>query len=85
MASSGRANISADDLLGNDGTLRHALELWLSRLGKPVMYQTWQSAWYKLKGEFGMSDVDKPPNEDRSGEGQRRLERDACNRGYGRF
>ena len=74
MAQSGRANISADDLLGNDGTLRNALELWLAKHGKPVMYQTWQSAWYRLKGEFGMSDVDKPPNEDKSGEGRRSRE-----------
>ena len=60
VASNERAVIQKETIAGNDGTLRHALELWNSRQG-PVGYNQWVSAFFALTRDFRMIDTEKPP------------------------
>ena len=62
MASNERAVINPQDLIGGDGTLRVALELWNSQYGA-VKYNQWMSAFFAMTRDYGMRDTEAPPGE----------------------
>jgi len=57
-----RVVVNPDHLIGHDGTVKTALEMWSSRAG-PVKYNPWQSVYWSLIRDFGLEDVERVPGE----------------------
>ena len=57
MAASGRYQVLAEDLSGDDPTLRTALYRWSQRVGA-VPYTVWQSAFWGLRRSHQRVDED---------------------------
>ena len=55
MASSDKVVVNAEHIAEHGGSLKRAMELWSSRNG-PVNYNTWQSLYFALLRDHGLTD-----------------------------
>ena len=62
MAVSGQVVVNPDHLVGGDGSVKMALQLWSSRNG-PVKYNTWQSVYFWLCRQDEFEDIPEVPDE----------------------
>ena len=72
MAAGQKAEIEESDIEGHDGTLETALVAWTGKRG-PVVYNKWQSAYFRLIREFGFADEKAPQGEDPTARQKRML------------
>ena len=72
MAAGQKAEVEASDIEGHDGTLETALVAWTGKRG-PVVYNKWQSAYFRLIREFGFADEKAPQGEDPTARQRRML------------
>ena len=72
MAAGLKAEVEASDIEGHDGTLETALVAWTGNRG-PVVYNKWQSAYFRLLREWGFVDEKAPQGEDPTARQKRML------------
>ena len=70
MSQLGRFMIHPEDIQGNDGTVRHALELLVAVRG-PLVYNAWQSAYFSLIRVYRLRDAEAPEEETRTEQASR--------------
>ena len=70
MTTAGRAEVIEGDYVRGDGTLCGTLAAWSRRVG-PVVFQTWQSAFWTIRRNPEIIDEEAEEEESRQSLGQR--------------
>ena len=65
MASSDKVVVNVEHIAEHGGSLKRAMELWSSRNG-PVNYNTWQSLYFALLRDHGLTDEEAASGESQS-------------------
>ena len=69
-AQSGNMVVQLQDIEGNDGTVRNALEMLVATRG-PLAYNAWQSAYFALLRDYRLRDAEAPEPETRTQRAER--------------